>query len=138
MIGNYSFTGFDFAKLVEFYNAIPLDSVENMRKKVMLMRPLIEACFFQLSARDKFDPEHIGAMYAKTIKANKGNELKNKMCLELKELYDASKKYHHGADEGSLLGIAWVNPNEVEYFDVRIKEIVSTIISEGIVREIPA
>lgn len=138
LVGDYSFTGFDFDKLTNLYNSIPLDSVENMRKKVMLMRPLIEACFFQLSSRDKFDPEHIGAMYAKTIKANKSNELRSRMCLELKELYDASKKYHHGADEGSLLGIAWVNPNEVEYFDIRIQEIVSVITREGILREIPA
>lgn len=138
LVGDYSFTGFDFDKLTNFYNSIPLDSVENMRKKVMLMRPLIEACFFQLSSRDKFDPEHIGTMYAKTIKANKSNELRSRMCLELKELYDASKKYHHGADEGSLLGIAWVNPNEVEYFDVRIQEIVSVINREGILREVPA
>ena len=104
----------------------------------MLMRPLIEACFFQLSSRSKFDPEHIGSMYSKTIKANKNDPLKYKMCIELKELYDASKKYHHGADEGSLLGISWVNPNEIEYFDARLQEIVEIIKDNGMIRELSA
>lgn len=138
LIGDYSFNGFDFDSITNLYSSIPLDSMDNMRKKVMLMRPLIEACFFQLSTRAKFDPEHIGAMYNKTIKANKNNPERYKMCLELKELYDASKKYHHGADDGSLLGISWINPNEVEYFDSRIQEIVQSIIDNGILRSLSA
>jgi hypothetical protein len=138
LIGDFSFNGFDFAGIVNLYSTIPLDSMDNMRRKVMLMRPLIEACFFQFSSRTKFDPEHIGSMYSKTIKANKNNPNRYKMCLELKELYDASKKYHHGSDEGSLLGISWVNPNEVEYFDTRIQEIVQAIIDNGMVRVLSA
>ena len=138
LAGDYSFDGFDFNSISSLYNSISLDSMDNMRKKVMLMRPLIEACFFQLSSRSKFDPEHIGSMYSKTIKANKNDPLKYKMCIELKELYDASKKYHHGADEGSLLGISWVNPNEIEYFDARLQEIVEIIKDNGMIRELSA
>ena len=43
--------------------------------------------------------------------------MKRKLCIEIKKLYDLSKKYHHGADEGSTLGLSALNPDEMEYFD---------------------
>ena len=138
IVGDYSFAGFDFDKLTTLYLAIPIDSMSNLRKKVMLMRPLIEACFFQFSQKAKFDPEHIGTMYMNTIRANGSNPVKKQICLDLKALYDASKKYHHGAEDGSLLGISWVNPNEVEYFDEVIRKIIADIRSNGMIRELSA
>ena len=138
IVGDYSFHGFDFEKIAELYLAIPIDSMSNLRKKAMLMRPLIEACFFQFSQKSKFDPEHIGTMYMNTIRSNSSNPVKKKICLDLKALYDASKKYHHGADDGSLLGISWINPNEVEYFDEVIKKIVVDIRANGMVRKLSA
>ena len=58
--------------------------MKNARKKALLMRPLIEACFFQLSSRDKFDPENIGSMYAKTTRANKNDIEKYGICKSCK------------------------------------------------------
>lgn len=138
IVGDFSFEGFDFGKISDLYLSVPLDSMENMRKKVLLLRPLIEACFFQFSQKHKFDPEKISKMYNDTIKANKTDDEKMKMCLQLKEMYDASKKYHHGAEDGSLLGISWVNPNEVEYFDQIIQEIIEKIRSIGELRSLSA
>lgn len=138
IVGDFSFEGFDFEKISDLYLSVPLDSMENMRKKVLLLRPLIEACFFQFSQKHKFDPEKISKMYNDTIKANKTDDEKMKMCLQLKEMYDASKKYHHGAEDGSLLGISWVNPNEVEYFDQIIQEIIEKIRSIGEHRSLSA
>lgn len=91
IVGDFSFEGFDFEKISDLYLSVPLDSMENMRKKVLLLRPLIEACFFQFSQKHKFDPEKISKMYNDTIKANKTDDEKMKMCLQLKEMYDASK-----------------------------------------------
>lgn len=138
IVGDFSFEGFDFEKISNLYLSVPLDSMDNMRKKVLLLRPLIEACFFQFSQKPKFDPEKISKMYNDTIKANKTDDEKMKMCLQLKEMYDASKKYHHGAEDGSLLGISWVNPNEVEYFDQIIQKIIEKIHSMGEIRSLSA
>ena len=104
----------------------------------MLIRPLIEACFFQFSLRERFDPQNIGAAYNSTIKANSSNPEKKQMCIELRKLYDASKKYHHGADDGSLLGISWINPNEIEYFDEELEKIVDNIRNNNMIRNLSA
>ena len=93
---------------------------------------------FQFSSKGKFDAEHIGKNFNNTIRANSSNPERKKMCIELKELYDATKKYHHGADGGSLLGISWINPNEVEYFDEVIMSIVNKIQDNNMVRTIVA
>ena len=45
----------------------------------------------------------------------------------VQEIYDSSKKYQHGADDGSLLGISWINPNEIEYYDQVLNEIITRI-----------
>jgi len=138
IVEEYSFKGFDFEKLTMLYSSIPIDSMTNLRKKAMLLRPLIEACFFQFSQKAKFDPEHIGTMYMNTIRSNGSNPVRKQICLDLKTLYDATKKYHHGAEGGSLLGISWINPNEVEYFDEVIQRIITKIRDNGMIREISA
>lgn len=138
IIENYSFSGFDFSKLVNLYSQIPLNNIKEARKKVLLMRPLIEACFFQLSQRTKFDPENIPKMYKATLKTNKNNPHLHNACKTLYELYDSSKKYHHGADDGSLLGISWINPSEIEFYNSRIEGIVNDILSIGTLRQVSA
>ena len=138
LIGNYDFIGFDFDRIADLYLSVPINSMDNLRKKVLMMRPLIEACFFQLSNKDKFDPEHMGKMYRNVINSNSSDPIKKDMCMLLKELYDASKKYHHGADEGSMLGVSWINPSEVEYFDKIISDIVKKIRDNSFVRTISA
>ena len=102
------------------------------------MRPLIEACFFLLSSREKFAPENIGSMYAKTTRANRTDEEKYHICKKLQEIYDSSKKYHHGADNGSLLGISWINPNEVEYYDQILNETILSIQTKCSIRTLIA
>ena len=102
------------------------------------MRPLIEACLFQFSSKSKFDAEHIGSMIKSTIRSNSSDPARKKMCIQLRDLYDATKKYHHGADGGSLLGISWINPNEVEYFDEVIMSVVKMIQDNKMVRPIVA
>ncbi len=109
-----------------------------MRKKMLLMRPLIEASLFQFSARSKFDPENMGAMFNAAIRSNASDNERKAICIQLKELYDSTKKYHHGANVGSLLGISWINPSEVEYFDGVLSSIVNKIEDERLVRSIVA
>lgn len=138
LVETYSFQGFDFDSIVNLYLSISIDSMKSVRKKALLMRPLIEACFFQLSSKNKFDPEHIGKMYKNTISANRDDPERKEICRELKELYDGSKKYHHGADDGSLLGISWINPNEIVFFDERMRHIISMIREKGILRTLSA
>ena len=136
-VGEYCFKGFDFDTIVNLFKNVQMNSMKNVRKKVMLLRPLIEACFFQFGVKGKFDHEHIGKMYKEITNDNKSNPERYKMCKILKELYDLSKKYHHGAEAGSLLGIAWVNPNEVEYYDALIIKIIDKIEELGLKRSLP-
>ena len=56
----------------------------------------------------------------------------------MQEIYDSSKKYHHGADDGSLLGISWINPNEVEYYDQVLNELISSIRARCTIRVMTA
>ena len=138
IVGNYNFNGFDFNTLVDLYLQIPLNNIHDARKKALLMRPLIEACFFQLSQREKFDPENIGQMYKKTLRANKANSFKYAICEDLYELYNSSKKYHHGADDGSSLGISWINPNEIDFYNAIMESIIQKIQSLGSLRTVSA
>lgn len=138
IIEDYQFKGFDFNTLINIYHQIPLTNIHDARKKVLLMRPLIEACFFQMSERQKFNPENIGQMYKKTMLTNKSNLFKLNICKELYELYDSSKKYHHGAEDGSFLGISWINPSEVEFYNSTLESIIQRIQSLGSIRSISA
>jgi len=100
---------------------------EKCKKEGPVNETFDRSVFFQLSSRDKFDLENIGSMYAKTTRANKNDAEKYGICKKLQEIYDSSKKYHHGADDGSVLGISWINPNEIEYYDQVLSEIITRI-----------
>lgn len=60
---------------------------------------------------------------------------KKKMAKKLKELYDLSKKYHHGAEEGSTLGLSYINPDEMEFFETELKVVVDWIDNNCTIRE---
>ncbi|MBK5262770.1 MAG: AAA family ATPase [Peptostreptococcaceae bacterium] len=122
---NFTFNGFDYESVTNLYKAIPLDSITNARKKALVLRPVLEACLFQLVSKQRFNPEHIGTEYTRAINGTR-NEIKEK-CKKLKELFDITKKYHHGAEDGSTLGLSWVNPDELEFLNEEILEIVSYI-----------
>lgn len=100
---------------------------EKCKKEGPVNETFDRSVFSQLSSRDKFDLENIGSMYAKTTRANKNDAEKYGICKKLQEIYDSSKKYHHGADDGSVLGISWINPNEIEYYDQVLSEIITRI-----------
>ena len=115
----YKFTGFEYENIKTLFCELNMDTIANARKKAMLLRIALEACLFQLTCKAKFNPERIGDEYKKVIGSCTGE--KKKVAKKLKELYDLSKKYHHGADEGSTLGLSWINPDELELFERELK-----------------
>lgn len=121
----YKFEGFEYEKIKNMFLELNMDTIADARKKAMLLRISLEACLFQLTTKVKFDPERIGNEYKKVIGSCSGE--KKKVAKNLKELYDLSKKYHHGADEGSTLGLSWINPDELELFDRELKTIFTWI-----------
>lgn len=122
---NYVFNGFDYNTIRLLYDSIKINNVVDARKKAMLLRIFLEACLFQLTSKQKFNPERIGLEYKKVIKGCSGE--KKKMAKKLKELYDLSKKYHHGAEDGSTLGLSYINPDEIEFFDSELQTVVKWI-----------
>lgn len=136
LLHGFEFKGFDFKSISQIYSQIPLTTITEIRKKALILRPLLEACLYQLSEKKKFDPEHISTAYKNAIKGAHGE--KKNMCKKLKEIYDLTKKYHHGADDGSTLGISWINPNEMMYFDQEISNIVDFINESGIIKTVSA
>ncbi len=121
----YCFCGFEYENAKNMYMSIGLETISDARMKAMLIRIALEACLFQLTTKDKFDPERIGNEYKKVIGSCSGE--KKKIAKKLKELYDLSKKYHHGAEEGSALGLSWINPDEIELFDSELMKIFDWI-----------
>ena len=93
----------------------------NLRRKAIAFRILLETTLFMLLTKARFDPEHIGKFYNNAVKGQTGE--KKEMCREIKKLYDLSKKYHHGAEDGSTLGLSALNPDEMLYFDQSITKI---------------
>lgn len=133
---DYNFSGFDYELIKHFYTTIGLDTIADARMKAMLLRVALEACLFQLTTKMKFDPERIGKEYKNVINSCSGE--KKKVAKKLKELYDLSKKYHHGADEGSTLGLSWINPDEMELFDRELQEIFCWIDTNCVIKTVAA
>lgn len=124
---DWTFTGFDYEKAWEVYSAIPGDSICNLRMKAILLRLVLETSLYMLVSKKTFNPERIGLEYSKATKGTTGE--KHDMCVELDRLYDLSKKYHHGADDGSTLGLSALNPDEMLYFDEQIGAIHNWIVN---------
>lgn len=126
---DWEFHGFDYKKAWEVYSAISVDTISNLRMKAMLFRLVLETSLYMLVNKKTFNPERIGLEYSKAIKGNNGE--KRDMCVELDRLYDLSKKYHHGVEGGSTLGLSALNPDEMIYFDEQIRDIHSWIINNS-------
>lgn len=132
----YCFHGFEYENVKNMYMSIGLETLADARMKAMLLRIALEVCLFQLTTKVKFDPERIGNEYKKVIGSCSGD--KKKIAKKLKELYDLTKKYHHGADEGSALGLSWINPDELELFDSELREIFSWIDTNCAIKAVAA
>ena len=58
---------------------------------------------------------------------------------EEKHTQNTSKStYHHDADEGSTLGLSWINPDEIELFDSELKEIFDWIDENCVIKMVAA
>lgn len=123
----WGFDGFNYQKVWALYTSIPTETIFNLRMKAMVFRIVLETSLYMLVSKKTFNPERIGTEYTKAIKGTHGEQ--NKMCEELDKLYDLSKKYHHGADGGSTLGLSALNPDEMIYFDEEIKKIHDWIVT---------
>lgn len=124
---NWEFKGFDYQKVWDLYTAIPKETIFELRIKAMVFRIVLETSLYMLVSKKKFDPERIGNEYKKAVKGSHGE--KQRMCKELNKLYDLSKKYHHGAEGGSTLGLSALNPDEMIYFDGEIQKIHDWIVT---------
>lgn len=117
----YNYNGLDYEKSWDLYNSMPSDNIFDLRKKALAFRVLLETTLFMLLTKAKFDPEHISKFYNNAVNGQHGE--KKRICEEIKKMYDLSKKYHHGAEEGSTLGLSDLNPDEMLYFDKIITEV---------------
>lgn len=125
VLDGYNFKGFEYNNIKRFYENITVNNVYDARKKALVLRIMLEACLFKLVDKTKLDIEHIGNEYGKAIRGAKKE--RKKFVVKLKELYDLSKKYHHGGENGSMLGLAYINPEELEFIDKQLKEITNWI-----------
>lgn len=130
------FTGFDYARTWELYKEISMDTMIDLRKKALVFRLVLETSLYMMrDSSKKLNLERIGAEYNRLKKASeiatKNHALmeKRKLCLVLCKLYEFSKKYHHGADDGSTLGLSALNPEEMYQYDEEICQIHDWIVT---------
>ena len=129
VLDNYRFTGFDFKKAWEIYDSISSDSIIGLRKKALVFRVVLETTLFMLIDKKRMDPEAIGKVYNKAknaASAKTENAIlaeKRQLIIKLYNLYQLSKKYHHGAEGRSTLGLSSLNPDEMKQFDKEISVI---------------
>lgn len=127
----FVFEPFTYEELSTWYKSIPLENVNDARKKALLMRPMLEACVVRLVNKSNIDAKKIRDVY-KRATGNPDKEIKE-YAIRLQELYKITCKYHHGAEEGSQIGIAWVNSDEVEYMDEELIKVMDYIDSRDAV-----
>lgn len=121
----FNFIGLDYDKTIELYESLSGDDIMTARKKALLIRVLLEVLMIKLSANSYLKCDNIGKEYQKIInKLKKGSE-EHKFAKKIVEAYNQTKKFHHGAGMGSMLGLSWINPDEIEYYDSIVKEIIS-------------
>lgn len=122
---NFSFLGFDFERAVVLYKSIPLDNIMNSRKKALMLRILLEVLMVELSGDFNLKCKEIGKYYNKVLKRLRKGTDEHYHALKIVEAYNQTKKFHHGTDAGSMLGISWINPDEVEYYDTVINNVIN-------------
>ena len=122
---SYNFNGFNYNYIRDLYKSISINNVEDARKKALFLRIMLEASLYQIVDKKQFNFSNIGSEYTKAINGNTSD--RKNMCIKLKQLYDQSKKFHHGTDGDSTLGLAYINPDELEYCDEQINNIIEWI-----------
>ena len=131
---DYSYTALDVESAWQLYSAFGTETMKSLRKKALALRLVLETSLYALVDKRSFDPENIGQEYNKAEKKaviktrDKKLREKNEMIIQLHKLYDFAKKYHHGAEAGSTLGISMLNPDEMRQFDRIIIEIHKWIV----------
>ena len=130
------FTGFDYAKAWELYEGISMDSMLELREKALVFRLVLETSLYMMKdSNKKLNLERIGSEYnslkksSETFTRNHDLREKRQLCLTLCKLYEFSKKYHHGTDGGSTLGLAALNPEEMYQYNEEICKIHDWIIA---------
>ena len=124
------FTGFDYARTWELYAGLSMDTMLELREKALVFRLVLETSLYMMRDSNKpLNLERIGSEYNKLKKSSEASTRdharmeKRKLCLMLCKLYEFSKKYHHGADDGSTLGLSALNPEEMHQYDEEICKI---------------
>lgn len=131
----YTFWGFDYQTAWNLYESISVDTIIDLRRKALVLRVVLETSLFKLIDKRCLDPEHIGDAYnAAARKAVQRTNKKliqelNDNILRLYKLYNFSKKYHHGAEGGSTLGLSSLNAEEMMQFDREIHAIHNWILA---------
>lgn len=130
------FTGFDYEKTWKLYEKFSMDSMLELRQKALVFRLVLETSLYMMKETNKeLNLERIGTEYNKLRKASEASTRKHnfmekrKLCLNLCKLYEFSKKYHHGTDGGSTLGLAALNPEEMYQYNEEICKIHDWIVS---------
>lgn len=113
-----------------FIEEIPMDTMSELRQKALVFRLVLETSLYMMKdSNKKLNLERIGSEYNKLKKSseistrNHALKEKRKLCLMLCKLYEFSKKYHHGADNGSTLCLSALNPEEMHQYDEEIYKI---------------
>ena len=130
------FAGFDYATTWELYEGISMNSMLELREKALVFRLVLETSLYMLKdSSKKLNLERMGSEYNRlrkiSEKSTRNQELmeKRQLCLTLCKLYEFSKKYHHGADEGSTLGLSALNPDEMQQYNEEICKIHEWIVA---------
>lgn len=128
----FIFKGFDYVTIKGIYEDLSVQCIDDVRAKALFLRIMLEACLYQIVLKQKLSILHIGKEYDRAINESTGEKLK--VARKLKELYDLTKKFHHGANEGSMLGLAYINPDELDLFDKQLADITSWIDGNLVIR----
>ena len=121
---DFIFEGFTYENAWELYTYYGLNNLRNARIKAIILRVVLETTLFAIISKEKLDPERIGKQYERAAGDNmNSNEDKRKYVAKLKRLYDMVKKYHHGTDGKSTIGISEITFDEMCYYDNEITEI---------------
>lgn len=121
----FAFNGFGFQEAYNLYDSIHTDCIMDIRKKAMVLRVLAETVLYKM-LNEQLDYKNIGKAYQKNIDTS--NDDKRFYAQRLCEIYNQIKKYQHGAKGASTLGLAWINPKEIIFFDQEIKEIIEYLV----------
>lgn len=128
----FLFNGWDYEEAIKLYESINGDDIMIARKKALLIRLLLEVLIVKLSGDSNLKANRIAKDYNRILKKLRKGSEENKYVKKIIEVYNQTKKFHHGTDSGSMLGLSWINPDEFEYYDEIVKEIINYIKSREV------